>query len=396
MKIRMVILLLFSLVSFGGPRAALADNQYTAREILRGTVLYRLAAFPNGWLAVVVNRNDNYRTILIGPYGYRRDITSFTRESEEDKSTSVKLISDDGTVYFETDSLNKGVTTEREFSYLSRDSKDVRLIATFPHRGSQLSNASFNSRGELMVVEYDESALNNTVEYRTLGGGLPIKRTLSLPNRIKRGKAAIYTYFDDQGRFLISREQYTKNHRKLVDICSGAVQSDAISCATADQIAKVANRGKGSISGVSEGKVLVDNMGRLNLVDSTTFEVAKSFRFPRYNYIYLPYAVGQDLSMLGLSTSSLTPPSKARMTVVDPFSGSQVYSCDFFPKDSTFVIPWTDSSILTSSHIYIFVPNHSDKIDEYGTILYEISLTETRFPDSPVVGGCSVIQKRTF
>jgi hypothetical protein len=58
MKTRLVMFILFVLVCFGGPLTVLAENSYTARELLRSTYVFVQATNQKGWLAVEVLEKD--------------------------------------------------------------------------------------------------------------------------------------------------------------------------------------------------------------------------------------------------------------------------------------------------------------------------------------------------
>ena len=396
MKTRLVMFILLVLVCFGGPLTVLAENSYTARELLRSTYVFVQATNQKEWLAVEVLEKDEYKTFLIGPDGYRRDLSPFMSISETQRGAYVSAIADDGTIYFETSSFtDEGVLIERKLYSLSRESEEARLIDNVTRKGTLISTASINRNGDLLTVEYDELGLNDSVELRTFVGTSSHQRTLSFPNRIKRGDSSINQYFDNQGRFLITREQVTRLRRKLVDICAGDVRSDAVVCATADQLAKGVYRGKGYISAFSGGRVLVENMGRFKLIDSTTFEVMKSFRFRGYN-TFSTYMVGEDLSIVGIGSSSFRRTSRTPMIVLDPLLGEQRYSCDFIPKDRTSLLSFSQIFKPTGSHIYIVAPGWGGGRDADSAVLYELSSSETQFPGSMVVGGCSVKKKVTL
>ena len=396
MKTRTAIILLFSLVFFGNPLEAKAENSFTAREILRGQYLFLQTANSKGWLLAEESVNGELRSILIGPRGYRRDLTDFMPVAEPNRGTYATSISNDGTVFFETTSFtDEGVLLEKKLFSLARESIQLTLIADLSRKGSIFSNASVNNNGDVLIVDSSESGSNDTVGIRTLKSGESLQRSLSFPNRIKRGGSSVVQFIDNEGRFILARDQVTKHRRKLIDICTGTLHSNEISCATPDKIAQLAYRGKGYISTFSEGKLLVDKMGSFNLVDATTFEVIKSFHFPSFNSLST-YAVGQDLSIIGLDPASSRRSPKTHMTIINPLVGGQKYSCDFIPKDSTFLLPFTQILQLTSSHIYLVVDGIEEKSGEYTKVLYELTISETNFQNSAVVGGCLPIKRRAL
>lgn len=388
MKIGLVTGLFFSLVSFCLPQSTRADSGYTAREILRSNFVFLQVANRNGWLVTEVYEKDGIKTILLGPDGYKRDLSPFMSSTENNKSFFAKSVSDDGTVYFETTSYTNegGVIDSRIFS-LARNSDETQFITGVTRRETLLSTSSVNESGDVFISDSNKEGSNNTIEIRALGNGMSLQRTLSFPNRITTGSSYVSHLFDNQRRYIITREQLVKYKRKVIDVCVGDLRNEEVVCATPEQVSKITFRGKGYIAAFSDGKFLVSSGGKVNLIEGSTLQVIKSFRYAGFNLPSVHHE-GQDLSVVSLYSVSSKSGESTKLSVTDPFLGAQKLSCGFISKFASSMLPFSQIVKPTSTHFYLVLEGSSETSENYTKILYELSLSDSNYQASPVVGVC--------
>ncbi len=129
MKNRLVLTLMLSII-LPVAAAVASPSSFTVSRIAQGFELEITVPPNNGWVVFTTTPSPNSasQVLLLGPNGYRRDITQWTPYSYND-DTEVIALSEDGTVYFRRRERKSPVIIATVQMLTARDSAPVPIAS---------------------------------------------------------------------------------------------------------------------------------------------------------------------------------------------------------------------------------------------------------------------------
>jgi hypothetical protein len=320
--------------------SAVAQNGYSIKEVARAdsnTSLSIVRSNSTGWIitskvGASVSKEINE---LLGPGGYRRDISSFTDlpVMSYQPSTYPLAVGEDGAVYYERleySTTNEGkrespFLSERKLLKLGRDASTVNEIFSVKRGPATEDGILVNAKGQMLYYSSDLES-SAPIAITRMNGKRESLQNFTLP-ALPKGKEQSFTFLlDDTGKFILSRVAYSTEKSTWNDLCSGSLDNETITCLDKVRFRLYEQKGY-YISQLVNGILLLSGSNVHESLDAITFTKKSSFRVSSRK-TSLSAILDSNGSVVTFLAGRFLEYHDAKLLVFNPASGKSQLACD--------------------------------------------------------------------
>jgi hypothetical protein len=395
------ILSVIALVALSISQAYCAPGYVIVKERPLGAEEDITASHPAGWLVTrTFSGSSNSVSILYGPNGYRRDISSFLPDesSEGSGNGGIFTVGLDavGTVYLHQNAFAPGSVTHIG-DRLFKLPLDGDALVPLLQPGQIVDNYAINHRGQFIACDTTEIAAGASFTLRRFNGAELKPISITFPSIESRKKVIVRPEIDEAGAFVVfstaeirlKRKKSTStqlNFTRLTGLCVGSLESEEVRCLTPQQI-KGISREKFTLQAYSDavtgGNLFLQSHRKTSIryarIDLATLNSTGSFALPRSSD-----ALFSSDGKVSALRDSFWAPGRSRLTVVDSLNNRTDFRCDL-GKGVTTIRPSFGSSILLnggSGSLLVMAGSDATRF------LYRLVPTDLSAPHPDAVGQC--------
>lgn len=374
--------------------SAVAQVGFSVKEIYRsdaGGFIRVEQSNAAGWMLLSVSGapDRDRKDELLGPGGYRRDISAFMQVPDSD--ISALAVTHDGAVYLERGAYStteEGTfLSERKLLKLDRDASILSEIISFKRDLTTDDGILVNAKGQILHYSANVADPAATITIRRINGTRESLQNFALPPIPKGKRQSLTVLLDDTGKFALSRSIYSSGNSTLSNLCSGSVDNESITCMDLKRLKALKRKGF-YLSSLVNGTLLLSSWNISKSLDLITFDEKATLRISSRKTATQMSLISNG-SVVTFASGIFKDSRDAKLFVSDSMSGKNRFSCDVIEQMR---LPWLSQMELFSGvdgGIMVLLRDYGPKRTSRILLLAPASLSNELA--APAIGSCKPI-----